>query len=69
MEEQSAATADISGNVQEAATGAASMAGHVTHVATIVADTDTAVVANTRTLDDLADVASHMDELTATFSV
>jgi methyl-accepting chemotaxis protein len=69
VEEQSAATADISGNVREAAAGATAMAGHVTHVATIVADTDAAVVANARTVDDLAAVAGHMDELAGTFSV
>jgi len=69
VEEQSATTSSMSASVHHAALGSTQMVDHVKRVAGIVDETDTAVQANTRTLEDLTRMAATMDEVTATFVV
>ena len=69
VEEQSATTSQMSVSVHQAANGSSQMAENVQSVATIVAQTDQSVESNTRTLEELTQMAAKMDQVTATFTV
>jgi methyl-accepting chemotaxis protein len=69
VEEQSATTAEMSRNVAQTASGSAHIAEHVAAVAETVHGTHSAVTASTTTIDELADMAEHMNRTAATFRV
>ncbi|GIF08209.1 hypothetical protein Asi03nite_57470 [Actinoplanes siamensis] len=67
VDEQSATTAEMSRNVVQTASGSAKIAEHVTAVAATVRHAHQAVAASTGTIDELARMADHMNDLAATF--
>jgi methyl-accepting chemotaxis protein len=69
VEEQSATTAEMSRNVARTASGSAHIADHVAAVAGTVHGTHDAVTASTTTIDELADMAEHMNRTASTFQV
>ncbi|MFI5491336.1 methyl-accepting chemotaxis protein [Actinoplanes sp. NPDC051859] len=69
VEEQGATTADMSRNVSHAATGSAQIAEHVHAVAATVQETHGAVTSSSATIDELSQMAGHMNRTAATFAV
>ncbi len=67
VEEQDATTREIGRNVSEAAEGSADIASHITGVARSAADTTTAATSTHAAADELAALATEMQELVGHF--